>query len=57
MKCLEKHLGSAINFKSEFRIQKSDIKTKKIVVRLLGTLIKNALIPPIPLYICASRSF
>ena len=29
MKCLEKYAGSAIKFKSRFRIHKSDIKTKK----------------------------
>ena len=29
MKCLEQYVGSAIKFKSRFRIHKSDIKTKK----------------------------
>ena len=29
MKCLGRYFGSAINFKSRFRIHKSDIKTKK----------------------------
>ena len=29
MKCLEQYVGSAIKFKSRFRIYKSDIKTKK----------------------------
>ena len=29
MKCLEQYVGSAITFKSRFRIHKSDIKTKK----------------------------
>ena len=29
MKCLEQYVGSAIKFKSRFRIHRSDIKTKK----------------------------
>ena len=29
MKCLEQYLGSAIKFKSRFRIHKCDIKTQK----------------------------
>ena len=29
MKCLEQYVGSAIKFKSRFRVYKSDIKTKK----------------------------
>ena len=29
MKCLEQYVGSAIKFKSRFRIHKSDTKTKK----------------------------
>ena len=29
MKCLEQYVGSAIKFKSRFRIHKSDIKAKK----------------------------
>ena len=29
MKCLEQYVGSAIKFKSRFRIHKSDIKTEK----------------------------
>ena len=29
MKCLEQYVGSAIKFKSRFRIHKSDVKTKK----------------------------
>ena len=29
MKCLKQYVGSAIKFKSRFRIHKSDIKTKK----------------------------
>ena len=29
MKCLEQYFGSAIKFKSRFRIHKSDIKSKK----------------------------
>ena len=28
-KCLEQYLGSAVKFKTRFRIRKSDIKTKK----------------------------
>ena len=51
MKCLEQYVGSATKFKSRFRIHKSDIKLKQIVVGLLGTLIINAIIPPIPLHI------
>ena len=53
MKCLEQYAGSAIKFKSRFRIQKSDIKTKKTkksVAGLLDTLIINASIPLISLY-------
>ena len=30
MKCLEQYVGSAMKFKSRFRIHKSDIKTKKV---------------------------
>ena len=55
MKCLEQHVGSAIKFKSRFRIHNK--KLKRIVVRLLGTLIVNAVIPSIPLYICMSSSW
>ena len=29
MKCLEQYVGSAVKFKSRFRIHKSNIKTKK----------------------------
>ena len=53
MKCLEQYIGSAIKFKSRFKIHKSDIKLKKIAVGIVGTLIINDLIPPISIYLCA----
>ena len=56
MKCLGQYVGSAIKVNSKIRIHKSDIKPKKIVVGLLGTLLINAVIPPIPLYIYVSIS-
>ena len=53
MKCLEQYIGSAIKFKSRFKIHKSDIKLKMIAVGIVGTLIINDLIPPISIYLCA----
>ena len=49
MKCLEMYFGSAMKFKSRFRIHKSDIKSKK-------DRCGNALILPIPLYIYVCSS-
>ena len=47
-----------MKFKSRFRIRKSDIKTKKdrCGMVVLGTLIINAVILPIPLYIYVCSS-
>ena len=56
MKCLEQYVGSTIKFKSRFRIYKSDLKLKKIVVGLLSILIINAVVLPIPLYIYVCSS-
>ena len=60
MKYLEQYVGSAIKFKSRFRIHKSNIKTRKNgcgTAGLLGTLIiNNGVIPPIRLYIYVSSS-
>ena len=47
MKCLEQHGGPVIKFKSRFRTQRFDIKTEKDRLGQLGTLIINAVIPPI----------
>ena len=56
MKSLEQYVGFDTKFKSRFRIHKSDIKTKKDRCGAARTLIINAIIPPIPLYIYVSSS-
>ena len=56
IKCLEQYVGYATKFKSRFRIHKFDIKIKKIVVGLLGTLIITAVIPPLPFSIYMTSS-
>ena len=55
MNFLEQYVVSVIKFKSRFTIHKSDIKTKKnFGAELLGTLVINAAIPLIPLYVYLS---
>ena len=45
------YLVECSNFKQQFRIHKSYIKTKNIVVGLLGILIASAVTPVIPIFL------
>ena len=57
IKCLEEYFSSAIKFKSTFSIHNSHIKTTKIIVGLLGTLVSNKCCRSyIVFYICVYSS-
>ena len=56
MKCLERYVDSAIKFKSRFKNQKSDIRTKKDRCGISRQFNNRWCIPPIPLYSYVSSS-